>query len=222
MKKLDLHKQLKHLYAPGAGKVERLVVPALQFAMIDGVIERGQGPSTSASFQEAVQALYGIAYTLKFASRLRPTNPIDYPVMPLEGLWWSGKGDFAFDPGKAWRWTAMILQPDHITRAMFARAVEQLAEKRDSPALRKLRLERFREGACLQVLHVGPYADEPRTIERMRAFAEENGLAYCGKHHEIYLGDPRRARPEKLRTILRQPVVKAPRRRGGRRSGAAP
>ena len=110
----------------------------------------------------------------------------------------------------------MILQPDHITRAMFARAVEQLAEKRDSPAVHKLRLERFKEGACLQVMHVGPYADEPRTIERMQAFAEENGLVYRGKHHEIYLGDPRRAKPEKLRTILRQPVAKAPRRRPGR------
>ena len=221
MKKLDLRKQLKHLYAPSARKVERLDVPALQFAMIDGVIERGQGPSTSASFREAIQALYGIAYTLKFASKLRPTNPIDYPVMALEGLWWSDRGASAFTPGRAWRWTAMILQPDHITQAMFARAVEQLAEKRDSPAVRKLRLERFKEGACIQVLHVGPYADEPRTIERMQAFAEENGLVYRGKHHEIYLGDPRRAKPEKLRTILRQPVGKAP-RRPGRQSGAAP
>jgi hypothetical protein len=221
VKKLDLRKQLKHLYAPSARKVERLDVPALQFAMIDGVIERGQGPSTSASFREAIQALYGIAYTLKFASKLRPTNPIDYPVMALEAVWWNDKGTFAFTPGQAWRWTAMILQPDHITQAMFARAVEQLAGKRDSPAVRKLRLERFKEGACIQVLHVGPYADEPRTIERMQAFAEENGLVYRGKHHEIYLGDPRRAKPEKLRTILRQPVAKA-QRRPGRQSGAAP
>jgi hypothetical protein len=212
MEKLDLRKELKHLYSPGAKKVERVDVPAFQFAMINGVIERGEGPSTSKAFQDALQALYGIAYTLKFASKLRPRNPIDYPVMALEALWWTGKGTFAFDPTRPWRWTAMILQPDHITPAMFARAVEQLREKRGSPAIARLRLERFKEGPSIQIMHVGPYADEPRTIERMRAFADENGLAHCGKHHEIYLGDPRRAKPEKLRTILRQPVSKAPRR----------
>jgi hypothetical protein len=212
MEKLDLRRELKHLHSPGAKKVERVDVPAFQFAMIDGVIERGEGPSTSKAFQDALQALYGIAYTLKFASKLRPRNPIDYPVMALEALWWTGKGTFAFDPTRPWRWTAMILQPDHITPALFARAVEQLREKRGSPAIARLRLERFKEGPSIQIMHVGPYADEPRTIERMRAFADENGLAYRGKHHEIYLGDPRRAKPDKLRTILRQPVSKAPRR----------
>ena len=212
MKKIDLRKELKHLYAPSAKKIELINVPAFKFAMIDGVIEPGEGPSTSRAFQEALQALYGVAYTLKFMSKLRQANPVDYPVMALEALWWTRKAAFDFDPRLPWRWTAMILQPGHITRAMFVRAVSQLQEKRDSPALARLRLERFKEGLCVQTLHIGPYADELRTLERMRAFVKESGLAYHGKHHEIYLGDPRRARPEKLRTILRHPVVKASRR----------
>lgn len=212
MKRVDLRKELKHLYAPSPRKVELVDVPAFQFAMIDGVIEKGEGPSTSRTFQEALQALYGISYTLKFTSKLRAKNPIDYPVMALEALWWTGRGAFAFDPQRPWQWTAMILQPDHITRAMFEAGVRQLREKRPSPALGKLRLERFKEGPCIQVMHLGPYADEPRTVERMHTFADENGLSLRGKHHEIYLGDPRRSKPEKLRTVLRLPVAKA--RRG--------
>jgi hypothetical protein len=212
MKKIDLRRQLKHLYAPSTRKVELVNVPAFKFAMIDGVIEPGEGPSTSKAFQEAFQALYGIAYTLKFMSKLRPTNPIDYPVMALEALWWTRKATFDFDPSQPWRWTAMILQPDHITPAMFARAVGQLREKRNSPAAAKLRLEKFKEGRCIQVMHIGPYTDEPKTLAWMQDFLDENGLVYRGKHHEIYLGDPRRAKPEKLRTILRHPVAKAARR----------
>jgi hypothetical protein len=219
VKRVDLRKELKWLFAPSARKVELVDVPAFLFAMVDGVIEPGKGPSTSTAFQEALQALYGISYTLKFASKLRSKNPIDYPVMAPEALWWTGKGLFAFDPQRPWRWTAMILQPDHITRAMFEAGLQQLQEKRPGPALRKLRLERFKEGLCIQAMHVGPYAEEPRTIERMHAFAEEKGLVLRGKHHEIYLGDPRRSKPEKLRTILRLPVSK-PRRL--HRKGEAP
>jgi len=209
MKRIDLRKELKYLYAPSAKKVELVDVPAFQFAMVDGVIEPGEGPSTSKAFQDAIQALYGIAYTLKFTSKLRAKNPIDYQVMALEALWWTGSGGFAFDPKRPWRWTAMILQPDHITRAMWEAGVKQLREKRDSLGVRKLRLERFKEGRCIQVMHIGPYAEEPKTVERMHAFAKENGLAIRGKHHEIYLGDPRRAKPEKLRTVVRLPVVNA-------------
>jgi len=209
MIKLDLRKELKYLYAPSARKVEVVQVPRFQFAMIDGQIEPGQGPSTSPSFAEAMQALYGIAYTLKFTSKLRKENPFDYPVMALEGLWWTKSGEFSFDRKDDWLYTVMILQPDHITPAMFAEGVEQIRKKRgDNPSLAKLRLAPFEEGLSMQIMHIGPYADEPATLARMDAFARENGYRLRGKHHEIYLGDPRRAKPEKLKTVLRHPVEK--------------
>ena len=131
---------------------------------------------------------------------------MDYAVMALEGLWWTEDGTFSIDPTQPWLWTTMMLQPDHITQAMFEEGRHQLKKKKDNPAIDQLRLERFHEGLSIQIMHLGPYADEPRTLERLQSFAQENDLRYRGKHHEIYLGDPRRAKPEKLRTVLRQPV----------------
>ena len=206
MQKIDLKKEWKHLYAPSAKDVEVVDVPPFLFAMIDGTVKSGEAPATSQEFQEAIGALYGISYTLKFLSKQRTDNPIDYTVMALEGLWWTASGEFDFDTAEDWQWTLMIMQPDHITEEMFQEALQQLKKKRDSPALSRLRLERFHEGLCLQILYVGPYSTELATIEKMKAFAQEHGYRYCGKHHEIYLGDPRRASPERLRTILRQPV----------------
>lgn len=208
-KKLDLKKQLKHLYQPRANQVELVDVPAARFLMLDGVVEPPATPETSPAFQEAFGALYGVAYTLKFMSKLRPTDPIDYTVMPPEGLWWT-TGD-TFDPTsrEPWHWTLMILQPDHVTAAMVSEAVGRVKEKRETPALARLRFERFHEGRSVQAMHVGPYAEETRTIAKMEAFAEEQGYRFRGKHHEIYLGDPRRAKPEKLRTVLRHPVARA-------------
>ena len=206
MSKLDLRKELGHLYRPSARQVEIVRVPAWKFVMIDGQIEPGAAPGTSPAFQEAMQALYGAAYTLKFMSKLRQDNPIDYPVMALEALWWVDGGEFDISHPEDWKWTAMILQPDHINKKMLKEALLQLGKKKPGPALDKLRLERFREGTCVHIMHVGPYSEEPRSLEKMYAFARENGYALRGKHHEIYLGDPRRARPEKLKTILRHPV----------------
>ncbi|HLE15131.1 MAG TPA: GyrI-like domain-containing protein [Anaerolineales bacterium] len=206
MEKLDLRKQFKHLYQPSAKKVELVEVPPFQFAMVDGEIEPGVLPGLSPAFQEAVQALYGITYTLKFMSKLRAENPIDYKVMALEGLWWVDEGDFDITRPGDWRWTVMIMQPDHITETMFQEALEQLRKKKPGPGLDKLRLETFEEGLSMQIMHIGPYAEEPATIEKMHAFAAENGYSLRGKHHEIYLGDPRTADPAKLKTGLRQPV----------------
>jgi len=208
MEKLDLKKDLKYLYAPSAKKITFVDVPAMNFAMIDGAIEPDQGPGTSPLFQENMMALYGAAYTLKFTTKLRKENPVDYPVMALEGLWWTESGAFDVDRPESWTWILMILQPDHITQEMFQEALRQLEKKRPNPALARLRLERFREGLCIQVMHVGPYATEPATMARMRSFALEQGYRYRGLHHEIYLGDPRRSAPEKLKTVLRQPVQK--------------
>lgn len=208
MIKLDLRKELKHLYVPPAKKVVVVEVPRLQFVMIDGLIEPGLGPGSSPRFQEAMQALYGVAYTLKFISKLRKKDPIDFPVMALEGLWWVEGGEFSFDRKDNWSYTLMILQPDHITLDMFSEALRRLRQKRgDLPAFPQLRLEAFQEGLCLQIMHLGPYDAEPATIERMDVFARENGYRLHGKHHEIYIGNPLRAQPEKLKTVLRHPVL---------------
>jgi len=213
MKTLDLKKQFKSFYTPPAKKVEIIQVPLMQFAMIDGAIEKGSEPGKSHSFAEATQALYGISYTLKFMLKKRKANAIDYPVMALEGLWWVEDGLFDITIKDNWFYTLMIMQPEVITKEIFDEGLEQVRKKRgDSPALSKLYLATFEEGLCVQVMHIGPYATEPATIERMRAFAEESGYQDCvglgGKHHEIYLGDPRKADPTKLKTVLRHPIVK--------------
>lgn len=213
MKTLDLKRGLKYLYGPSAKKVEVVRVPRLQFAMLDGAIEKGRAPATSPGFEEATQALYGLAYTLKFMLKKRKTNPIDYPVMALEGLWWVEDGHFDFAIKDNWLYTLMILQPDVITPELWEQGLAEVRRKRgDSAALAKLRLKNFEEGLCVQTMHVGPYATELATIERMQAFAGANGyrdrVGRGGKHHEIYLGDPRKADPSKLKTVLRHPIEK--------------
>lgn len=213
METLNLKKDLKYLYAPLAKKVEIVQVPRLQFAMIDGAIEKGFEPGNSPSFQEATQALYGISYTLKFMLKKRETNAIDYPVMALEGLWWVEDGVFDITVKDNWFYKLMILQPGVITKDIFEEGLAEVRRKKgDSSSLSKLRLADFEEGTCVQIMHIGPYATEPATVERMRAFAQENGyrdlVGSGGKHHEIYLGDPRKADPAKLKTVLRHPVEK--------------
>lgn len=214
MKTLDLRKQYKVLYQPSAKKPAIIEVPRLQFAIVDGAIEKGYSPGNSPGFQEAVQALYGISYTLKFMFKKRKTNAVDYPVMALEGLLWLTEGDvFDINIKDNWSYTLMIMQPEIVTQEIFEEAREQVRKKRgDSEALSKLRLEYFEEGLCVQMMHIGPYATEPATIETMRAFAEQNGYRDCvgheRKHHEIYMSDPRKADPAKLKTVLRHPVEK--------------
>jgi len=213
MKTLDLKKQFKHLYQPSAKKIEVLQIPKLPFAMVSGAIEKGSEPGKSPSFAEATQALYGLSYTLKFMLKKRKTNAIDYPVMALEGLWWVEDGFFDITVKDNWFYTLMIMQPDVITKELFEEAREQVRKKKgDSEALARVRLAHFEEGLCVQVMHIGPYAAEPATIVRMREFMAENRLkdnvGPNGKHHEIYLSDPRKAAPDKMKTVLRHPVVK--------------
>ena len=211
MEILDLKKIHKSLYMPSAKKVEVVDVPALNFVMIDGVIEPGHEPGTSPLFEENMQALYGAAYTLKFMFKKHKENPVDYPVMAMEGLWWVEDGLFDITIKDNWFYTMMIMQPDLVTQDDFTEALQQLRKKKgDLPAFDRLRLGTWEEGRCVQTMHIGPYATEPATIEKMRAFMEENALqdqvGLGGKHHEIYIGDPRRAAPDKLKTILRHPV----------------
>jgi hypothetical protein len=212
MKKMDLKKDLKPYYMPSSKKVTFIEVPRFQFIMVDGAIEPGQAPGTSPLFQENMQALYGAAYTLKFMLKKREVDPIDYPVMPVDGLWDVRDGKFDINIKDNWDYTLMILVPDLITSELFEQGLTQLRKKKgDQPGFARLRLDRFEEGPCVQIMHIGPYATEPETLERMQAYMHENGfqdlVGRGGKHHEIYLGDPRRAAPEKLKTVLRHPVT---------------
>ena len=211
MKTLDLKKDLKAFYNPSGKKVEFINVPRFNFLMIDGAIEPGKEPGNSPLFEENMQAMYGAAYTLKFMLKNRAFDPVDYPVMAREGMWDARDGKFDINVKDNWDYTLMILVPDMITQATFEEALEQMRNKKgDQPAFARLRLDSFKEGTCVQTMHIGPYATEPATLEKMQAFMAENGytdmVGKGGKHHEIYMGDPRRAAPEKLKTVLRHPV----------------
>jgi hypothetical protein len=200
--KVDLAKDLGHLYRPAARGIEVVDVPAMQFLMIDGEGD----PNTGAAFGQAVSALFSVAYTLKFM--VRGSAALDYHVMPLEGLWWSPDGAvFTANRRADWRWTAMIMQPEQVTPELFAEARVRAARKKDLPALPDLRLETFREGLAVQVLHRGPFANEAPVIVELHEFIAAQGHQLRGKHHEIYLNDVTRTAPEKLRTILRQPFA---------------
>lgn len=206
MSKLDLKKQYRGLYNPSVKECSVVDVPKLQFLMIDG----SGDPNTATAYREAIEALYGMSYTLKFLSK--NTEAIDYVVMALEGLWWTDDmADFSEDDKSAWSWTAMMMQPDHITEAHVETALGELRAKKNPPALDRIRFEPFREGLSVQIMHIGPYADEAPTIARLHQFAADQGYRLRGKHHEIYLGDPRRTAPERLRTVIRQPVEPVPR-----------
>lgn len=174
--------------------------------MIDG---HGD-PNNAPAYAEALKALYPVAYKLKFASKRDLGR--DYVVMPLEGLWWAEDMDsFTASRDKSrWDWTMMIMVPDWTDQPMFDAAVEQAGAK-DRPArLGDVRLETLSEGRCVQTLHVGSFDNEAEVLARMHhEFIPDNGLRMTGTHHEIYLSDPRKTAPEKLRTILRQPVSAA-------------
>jgi hypothetical protein len=200
MGKVDFKKTLRHLYGARAGEPVLVEVPAMNFAMVDGTGD----PNDSVEFQQAMAVLYPVSYTLKFM--LKPTG-FEYVVPPPEGLWWADSmEDFARLDKSEWKWTMMIMQPEPVTLDRFDHAVATVREKKDPPGLARLRLETYDEGLSAQVLHVGPYADEGPTIEKLHAFIDAQGCRRRGKHHEIYLGDPRRSAPEKLKTIIRQSV----------------
>ncbi len=205
MEKVDYRKALKTLYSPSARNAAIVDVPRMNFLMIDGAGD----PNGSKTFQEAVEALFTVSYILKFAVKKGPSG-IDYAVMPLEGLWWMD-GPGAFDPSRKdlWKWTAMIAQPEPVTEALFRAAAAQAGEKKELPALSRIRFEAFAEGGAVQILHVGPFAAEGPTIEALHRFAADNGFRLRGKHHEIYLSDMRRTAPAKLKTVVRQPVESA-------------
>jgi hypothetical protein len=205
MPPFDLVTQHKPLYSPSAKHPAIVEVPDLAFLMVDG---RGD-PNTSEAYEAALQALYGAAYTLKFS--LKKTDPErDFKVAPLEGLWWTdGAAPTMEDLQRdrdGWHWTMMIAVPDAVTAEEVAAAAEAAARKREPAAAPLLRLERFEEGLVAQIMHVGPYSEEAPTIELLHGWVDAQGYELRGRHHEIYLGDPRRTAPERLKTVLRHPV----------------
>ncbi len=207
VKKIDLKKTLKRWYTASVTKPCFVDVPAFGCLMIDGT-----GDPNGQAFRDAVGSLYGAAYTLKFA--MKKERGIDYPVMALEGLWnASDVSDFLTGNRDKWRWTIFTVLPDAVTRKDVASAVAEARKKGKIHGTAEVRFQRFAEGRAAQVMHRGPYSAEGPTIERLHSFVQEQGWRLRGSHHEIYLGDPRRAAPEKLRTIIRHPVQRAAARR---------
>jgi hypothetical protein len=200
---LDVDRDIASLYR--AAVSPRMVdIPELSFLMIDG---HGD-PNTSREYQHAIQALFTVSYSLKFA--IKRSGGANRKVGPLEGLWWAvDMSSFDAEDKSAWDWTAMILQPAEVTPDLLRGVIDDVVSKKKLPALDQARLESFTEGRAAQILHVGPYSAEAPTIARLHEFIAEQGFHFDGrlqKHHEIYLGDPRRAAAERLRTIIRQPV----------------
>lgn len=201
MEKVDLRKEFKYLYNPSAKEPEIVEVPDMKFLMVDGAGD----PNNSQTFQDAVDVLYSVSYTLKFM--MKKAGKADWTVMALEGLWWmDDPAGFSMENKDAWKWTLMIMQPSFVTESDVREAIEQVSKKKDLPALSKLRFEMLKGGPAAQIMHIGPYEAEPPTIEKLHKFVEESGHKLREKHHEIYLGDPRRMAPEKLKTVIRHPI----------------
>ncbi|MHB1294595.1 MAG: GyrI-like domain-containing protein [Anaerolineae bacterium] len=203
--KIDLRKQYAQVYS-AVDEPALIDVPEIPMLMIDG-----QGdPRTATEYQAAVETLYGLAYTSKFMLKKRGGMD-EWTVMPMQGLWWAEDVEaYLLNERDAWQWTMMMAQPEFLTTAMLQEAYDSLVAKKGVETLRPWRLERFKEGLAAQVMHHGPYADERPTVERLHAFVAAQGLQLVGKHHEIYLSDPRRTAPEKMRTILRHGVARVP------------
>ena len=204
--KVDFKKLMKVFYLPSANEVVVVEVPEMQFLMIDGM----GSPGDSKEYQDALAAIYPVAFKIKFLSKAKKK---DYVVPPLEGLWWSDNmNDFTEGNRDKWKWTMMIMQPDWITKEMVDEAIK--ITKKSKPdlveGLKKLRFERYFEGRSAQIMHLGPYSEEKPTIEKIHNFIKTKGGKFDGhklKHHEIYLSDPRKAKSENMKTVIRQPFT---------------
>lgn len=206
--KLDYKKEYKDLYMPGKTPM-RILVPQMHFIAVDG-----QGAPEGEEYQAAISALYALSFTIKMSKMgTPPPGYFEYVVPPLEGLWWSGdpaEGRLEMDRRADWHWTAMIRQPEFVTPEVFSWAAEECRRKKPEISMERARFFTYAEGECVQVMHMGPYSAEEASMEKLAAFMEQNGLrsdlGTRRRHHEIYLSDPRRTAPERLKTVLRTPV----------------
>ena len=202
--KVDFKKELKELYNPKSDAFSLVQVPKQNYLMVDG-----QGdPNIAIEYKEAVEALFSVSYTMKFQSK----NDLgrDYVVPPLEGLWWSDDfDDFRKRRKDKWSWTMMIMVPDWLGKSEFKEAVRIVHSKKPGIKVERLKLESLNEGLCVQIMHIGSYDDETPTLIKLHdEWLPANGLKETLKHHEIYIGDPRKTPAAKLKTVLRQPVRK--------------
>lgn len=210
--KLDYKKEYKDLYLPKK-KPALIEVPEMLFIQV-----KGEGdPNTSKSYEQAMEILYGLSFTIKMSrmSGRQPEGYFDYVVPPLEGLWETEDGGFdgtRITDKSRFRWISMIRQPEFVTEEVFEWAKSELLKKKPHIDFLNTRFVSYREGLCAQVMHTGPYDDEPATIALLEEFIHHEGyqtdIDGVRLHHEIYLGDPRRTKPENLRTVLRHPVKK--------------
>lgn len=201
MQKINVKKELQHLYRPSAKEVVQIDVPTMNYLMIDGEGD----PNTSQAFSEAVEALFAVAYAIKFMVK-KGSLAIDYGVMPLEGLWWADDmTKFSIEDKSDWKWTLMIMQPAFVANEMVEIAIAEVTKKKNPPAISKLRFESLTEGLCAQILHIGPFSEEGPTVEKVHQYVDACGQR-VGKHHEIYLSDTRKANPANWKTIIRQPM----------------
>lgn len=209
MAPFDFKKEYKDLYLP---KTEPCIidVPKMRYIMVNG-----QGnPNTSEFYQSAVELLYGLSYTIKM-SKAKPEGYFEYVVPPLEGLWWFESDYFdgnVKDKKDKFYWIMMIRQPDFVTDEVFEAAKVALKKKKPELDSSLARLCEHTEGLCAQIMHIGPYDDEPETVAKLDRYIAANGykteMSDMRQHHEIYLGDPRKTAPEKLKTVIRHPIVK--------------
>ena len=201
MEKIDFKKKFKELYSASAKKCALINVPEMNYLMLDGC----GNPNTSEEFQDAVEALFSVAYTVKFM--IKKNLAIDYGVMPLEGLWWGGRAELVESEKDEWNWTLMIMQPEYVTTEMITASIDKVMTEKKVSAAGKLRFAAFAEGEAAQLLHVGPFSEEGPTVAKLQSFIAENGYDLRGRHHEIYLSDARRAAPAKWKTIIRQGII---------------
>ena len=203
MASIDLKKTYRDHYAARVGKPALAEVPPRPYLMIDG---KGD-PNTSQDYADAIGSLYPIAYGLRAA--IKKVTGDGYAVMPLEGLWWADEmSTFSVDEKGSWKWTMMICQPELVTPDLATEVIPAVIQSKKLVAGERVRFATYGDGLSAQVMHVGPYAAEAPTIELLHEFIATEQLALSGKHHEIYLGDPRKADPSKLKTIIRQPVAR--------------
>lgn len=203
MGKIDFKKKFKNLYKSSSKKVAIVEVPRFNFLMIDGCGD----PNTSQEYKDAIEVLFSVSYKVKFMIKKQP-NGLDYGVLPLEGLWWTEEmKDFSMGNKDIWKWTALIMQPEFVTTDLVNKAIDMVKKKKDLSSLPKLRFESIEEGLVAQIMHIGPYIEEESTVEKLHKYIETNDYNKVGKHHEIYLNNPRRTKPENLKTIIRQPIA---------------
>lgn len=202
MDKVDYKKQLKEFYSSSAKHCSIVNLPKMNFLMVNG---KGD-PNHSPEFEEAINALFTVSYTIKFM--IKKSLEFDYGVMPLEGLWWCDNMDeFTVENKENWQWKLLIMQPECVTKEIYEEAAKKVGCEKELVSINKLEFESYDEGLAVQMLHVGPFADEGPTVDKLHKFIMDNGYKMSRKHHEVYLSDTRRSNPQNWKTIIRQPVV---------------